>query len=110
MSLMQVTPFQIAVPEPELDALKTRLALTRWPDRFDAPPWALGTDLDYLRELVDYWATAYDWRAAEARLNREPQFTAQIGDSRIHFLHRRGVGPKPYPLVITHGWPGSFME
>ena len=107
---MQITPFQISIPAVELASLKTRLAQTRWPDPFGAAPWAFGTDLHYLRDLVDYWAHRYDWRAAETRLNYEPQFIAQVDDHTVHFLHRRGMGPKPYPLVITHGWPGSFVE
>ncbi|OYD73398.1 UNVERIFIED_ORG: pimeloyl-ACP methyl ester carboxylesterase [Burkholderia sp. CF145] len=107
---MQITPFQISIPDFELAALKTRLAQTRWPDTFDSAPWSLGTDMNYLRDLVDYWAGEYDWRATEARLNQEPQFVAQVGDLAVHFVHRRGTGPKPYPIVITHGWPGSFIE
>ncbi|MEM5385732.1 epoxide hydrolase [Paraburkholderia phymatum] len=107
---MQITPFQIAIPDAELAALKARLTQTRWPDPFDTPPWALGTDPRYLRELVDYWANTYDWRATQERLNREPQFIARVGGLGVHFLHRRGIGPKPYPLVVTHGWPGSFVE
>jgi pimeloyl-ACP methyl ester carboxylesterase len=107
---MQITPFQIAIPDAELAALKARLTQTRWPDPFDTPPWTLGTDPRYLRELVDYWANTYDWRETQARLNREPQFVARVGGLGVHFLHRRGTGPKPYPLVVTHGWPGSFVE
>jgi pimeloyl-ACP methyl ester carboxylesterase len=107
---MHITPFQIAIPDVELTALKSRLAQTRWPDAFNTAPWSLGTDLHYLRDLVDYWSHRYDWRAAEARLNHEPQFIARVSDTNVHFLHRRGMGPKPYPLVITHGWPGSFIE
>ena len=107
---MQVTPFEIAVPETQLVALSARLQHTRWPDHYEGAPWALGIDPAYVRELADYWASGYDWRAAERRLNREPQFMAQVGGLNVHFIHRRGVGPKPYPLVVTHGWPGSFIE
>jgi pimeloyl-ACP methyl ester carboxylesterase len=107
---MQIDPFLIDIPDAQIDALNARLLHTRWPDQFDGEPWALGTDRTYLRELVDYWATAYDWRAAQRRLNQQPQFIADIGGLRVHFLHRRGLGPQPYPLVVTHGWPGSFIE
>jgi pimeloyl-ACP methyl ester carboxylesterase len=72
--------------------------------------WSDGTDLAYLRELVTYWRGSYDWRAQEARLNAFPQFTARIGERDIHFVHVRGKGTNPVPLVITHGWPGSFIE
>ncbi|WP_133645822.1 epoxide hydrolase family protein [Paraburkholderia flava] len=107
---MHATPFQIAVPDSELAALAQRLRHTRWPDQYEGESWALGTDIAWLRELVHYWATGYDWRAAERRLNAEPQFVTRVGNLRIHYLHRRGKGPKPYPLVVTHGWPGSFIE
>ncbi|MGF6598813.1 pimeloyl-ACP methyl ester carboxylesterase [Paraburkholderia sp. GAS448] len=107
---MQVTPFEIAVPDTQLVALSARLKHTRWPDHYDGAPWALGVDPAYVRELADYWATSYDWRTAERRLNREPQFMARVGGLNVHFMHRHGVGPRPYPLIITHGWPGSFIE
>src|SRR6185437_12676210 len=107
---MQIAPFQIDIPEARIAALSARLHDTRWPDQYDGTPWALGTDLAYLRVLVDHWASAYDWRATQRALNLQPQFVATVGGLRIHFLHKRGVGPKPYPLVITHGWPGSFVE
>jgi len=107
---MQITPFQISVPDAELAALRTRLAHTRWPDPFDSEPWSLGIELNYLRDLVDYWVHTFDWRAVEARLNQQPQFVARAGGLAVHFVHRRGLGPRPYPLVITHGWPGSFIE
>jgi pimeloyl-ACP methyl ester carboxylesterase len=107
---VHANPFRIAIPDPELSALSARLAHTRWPDEYCATPWMTGVDLAWLRELVEYWATGFDWRAAEQRLNALPQFVADIGDQRVHFVHQRGVGPRPYPLVITHGWPGSFAE
>ncbi|TAL97909.1 MAG: epoxide hydrolase [Paraburkholderia sp.] len=107
---MEATPFLIAIPETQVLALSARLEHTRWPDHYDGSPWALGVDPAYVRELVQYWAKGYDWRSAERRLNREPQFVARVGGLDIHYVHRRGVGPRPYPLVITHGWPGSFIE
>ncbi|MFC0402767.1 epoxide hydrolase family protein [Paraburkholderia rhizosphaerae] len=111
---MQIAPFQIDIPGAQIDALNARLQATRWPDQYDGMPWAIGTDRAYLQALVQYWMSAYDWRAAQRALNLQPQFVATVGGLRIHFLHRHGVvpvgGPKPYPLVITHGWPGSFIE
>jgi microsomal epoxide hydrolase len=103
-------PFRIAVPEAVLTDLRERLARTRLPDEMPGSGWTYGADLSYLRELVAYWRDRYDWRAAEARLNALPQFRATVGGLRIHFIHARGVGPRPLPLVITHGWPGSVAE
>ncbi len=107
---MQIEPFRIAVPEDVLVDLRTRLARTRLPDEIPGSGWDYGTNLGYLRELVAYWRERYDWRAEERRLNAFPQFRARVGDLGVHFIHARGVGPKPLPLLITHGWPGSVAE
>jgi pimeloyl-ACP methyl ester carboxylesterase len=107
---MQPTPFTVDVPEEVLDDLRSRLARTRWPGSLPQPGWVYGADLDYMRELLDYWATPFDWRARERYLNSFPQFTAEIDGLSIHFVHQRGRGPRPFPLVLTHGWPSSFVE
>ena len=107
---MNPQPFTIHVPDDVLDDLRSRLARTRWPHPLPYPGWASGADLDYLRDLVGYWATAFDWRAQERRLNSFPQFTADVDGLSIHFLHQRGRGPRPFPLILTHGWPSSFVE
>jgi pimeloyl-ACP methyl ester carboxylesterase len=107
---MQVEPFRIAVPDAVLTDLRQRLARTRFPDEIADSGWTYGTDLAYLRGLVAHWYEGYDWRAAEAALNVFPQFKARVGDLAIHLMHVRGVGPRPFPLVITHGWPGSVAE
>jgi microsomal epoxide hydrolase len=107
---MHIEPFRIAVPDPVLTDLRERLARTRFPDEIPGSDWGYGTALAYMRELVPYWKDRYDWRAAEARLNALPQFRGEVGGLRIHFIHQRGKGPKPFPLVITHGWPGSVAE
>ncbi|TDQ80716.1 epoxide hydrolase family protein [Paraburkholderia silvatlantica] len=113
---MHIDRFEIRVPEDALDDLRRRLRATRWADATPSPAWQQGADRTWLRELVAYWADEYDWRAAERALNQLPQFMAELGGAdasagqRVHFVHRRGAGPKPYPLVITHGWPGSFIE
>jgi pimeloyl-ACP methyl ester carboxylesterase len=107
---MQIEPFHIAIDESVLADLRERLSRTRLPDEIPGSGWTYGTNLAYLRELVAYWKDRYDWRAAEAALNRFPQFRARVGGLGIHFIHRRGEGPKPLPLVITHGWPGSVAE
>ncbi|MCX7379940.1 MAG: epoxide hydrolase [Alphaproteobacteria bacterium] len=103
-------PFRIAVPTPAVVDLRNRLAGTRWPDEVNDDAWSYGAALPFMRELADYWRKRFDWRAVEARLNDLPQFTLKIDDTKIHFVHARGKGPKPLPLVISHGWPGSFVE
>jgi hypothetical protein len=70
----------------------------------------MGTGEDFLRRVVDYWLNEFDWRKQEAALNRMPQFLTEIDDLRVHFVHVRGCGPQPTPLLITHGWPGSFAQ
>lgn len=107
---MQIEPFRIAVSDAVLQDLRERLQRTRFPDEIADSGWTYGTNLAYLRELIVHWSERYDWRAAEAVLNAFPQFRARVGDLGIHFIHARGVGPKPLPLVITHGWPGSVAE
>jgi len=104
-------PFTLHVPDAVLEDLQARLARTRWPD---APPhggpWDFGTSLAYLHELVAYWRNGFDWRAQEARLNDFPQYTASVGGIDLHFLHVAGKGPRPLPLLLSHGWPGSIWE
>lgn len=107
---MQIQPFHIAVPEHDIDDLRRRILATRWAPATPSPAWQQGMDAAWLRELAAYWAGQFDWRAAEERLNRQPQFMADVEGQRVHFVHRRGAGPAPYPLVVTHGWPGSFVE
>ena len=110
MSTLALQPFKIHVADDVLADLKTRLARVRWPDEVPGSRWRYGTDLAYMKELVAYWHDRYDWRAHEARLNALRQFTAPIAGNEIHFIHVRGVGPKPLPLLLSHGWPGSVWE
>jgi len=107
---MTIQPFTINVAQNTLDDLRERLAHTRWPDEVQGSAWDYGTTLEYLKSLVAYWQHQFDWRAQEARLNHFAQFRADIDDFGIHFIHERGKGPKPLPIIITHGWPGSFFE
>ena len=107
---MHVEPFRIAVSDAVLADLRERLARTRFPDEIADSGWTYGTPLAYAKELVAYWRDRYDWRKHEAALNAFPQFRAKVGDLGIHFIHVKGKGPKPFPLVITHGWPGSVAE
>lgn len=105
-----IHPFRIDFPQSDLDDLHRRLDRTRWPDELPGVGWAYGIPRDYLQELVRYWRHAYDWRAAEARLNEWPQFTTEIDGARIHFAHIRSPEPDATPLLVTHGWPGSIVE
>jgi len=106
----RVEPFVIRVDDAALDDLRDRLRRTRWPERETVGDWSQGVPLDYLRELCAYWASRYDWRATERRLNQIPQFTTVIDGLDIHFLHIRSPHAGAIPLVMTHGWPGSFVE
>jgi pimeloyl-ACP methyl ester carboxylesterase len=103
-------PFTLRVPEEAIADLRDRLARTRLPDQAPADPWAYGTDVGYLRQLVEYWRSTFDWRAEEARLNAFPQFKVPLGGIDLHFLHVPGKGPAPCPLLLLHGWPGSVFE
>jgi len=103
-------PFTLHVSDDAIADLCERLARTRFPDQAPGDPWAYGTDVDYLGQLVEYWRTGFDWRAQEARLNAFPQFKAPLHDIDLHFLHVPGQGPDPYPLLLLHGWPGSVVE
>jgi len=105
-----ITPFRIAVPDDVLDDLRQRLARTRWPERECVDDWSQGIPLDYTRELAAYWADGYDWRVREAALNRFDQFTTDVDGLEIHFIHQRSRRDDAFPLIITHGWPGSMVE
>ena len=102
--------FRIEVPQSDLDDLFRRLDGTRWPDEVPGVGWSRGVPLEYLKELAEYWRTSYDWRAAEARLNRYPQFVTEIDGVNVHFMHIRSPEADALPLILTHGWPGTVAE
>jgi len=102
--------FTISVPEQAINDLHQRLKRTRWPDTVTGSAWTYGLDLDWMKSIADHWLTAYDWRAAERALNAHPHYIAEIDGLRIHYLHFRSRHAHAVPLVITHGWPGSFLE
>ncbi len=105
-----ITPFRIEVPDADLEDLRDRLRRTRWPEPETVDDWSQGVPLAFVRELCDYWADGYDWRATETRLNAIPQFRTELDGLGIHFLHARSPHRDALPLVITHGWPGSVVE
>ena len=107
---MDVQPYNIEIPDAVFDDLKARLARTRWPDEIPESEWDYGTNLAYIKELVEYWRTGFDWRAQEAVINKFAHFLTTVDDMGIHFIHQEGRGPNPMPIVLTHGWPGSFFE
>ena len=106
----QINPFHIAIPDADLADLKSRLTRTRWPEAECVDDWSQGIPLTYTRQLADYWADGYDWRARETALNRFDQFITEIDGLDIHFIHQRSPHNDAFPLVITHGWPGSIVE
>jgi microsomal epoxide hydrolase len=105
-----IRPFTIRVPDAVLADLKTRLKSPRVPESLNGDGWTYGTDTTYLKQLVAYWRDRFDWRAQERSLNRFEQFTTNIDGLTLHFIHRRSKQPNALPLLITHGWPGSFVE
>jgi len=105
-----VQGFEIRVDDRDLDDLRDRLARTRWPDAETVDDWSQGVPLAYMRELCRYWEREYDWRACERRLNAFPHFKAEVDGLGIHFIHARSPHPDAFPLVLTHGWPGSVVE
>jgi pimeloyl-ACP methyl ester carboxylesterase len=107
----EIRPFRIEIPQADLDDLAERLDRTRWPSEMPGVGWDRGVPLDYLKELAGYWRTSYDWRKHEAELNEHPQFiTTEIDGQNIHFLHVRSPEPDAFPLILSHGWPGSVVE
>jgi len=103
-------PFTVEIPDDVINDLKSRLACTRWPDEIPETEWQYGTDLSYLKELTAYWQNEYDWRIQERLLNNFTQFRVHMDDITLHYIHQKGIGPAPLPLLISHGWPGSIYE
>jgi pimeloyl-ACP methyl ester carboxylesterase len=103
-------PFRIEIAQSELDDLSERLADTRWPSELPGVGWSRGVPLSYLRDLAEYWRTEYDWREHEARLNELPHFTTTIDGANVHFLHVRSPEADSLPLLLLHGWPGTFVD
>ncbi|MEO8910245.1 MAG: epoxide hydrolase family protein, partial [Gemmatimonadaceae bacterium] len=107
---MMEQPFAISVPEEAIDNLRLRLRQTQWPDTVMGSGWAYGVDLDWMKAIAEYWRNQFDWRAQERELNAYPHYIGTIDGFRIHYLHFRSKHTNAVPLIITHGWPGSFLE
>ncbi|MDG1987424.1 MAG: alpha/beta fold hydrolase [Halieaceae bacterium] len=105
-----IRPFQINIPENELNQLSERLKNTRWPDAETVSSWDQGIPLDYAKSLTNYWINEYDWRRCEKMLNQWPNYMASIDDIDIHFIHKPSPHPDALPIIISHGWPGSVIE
>ena len=105
-----IQPFRIDVPDETLEHIRARVAGYPWHEMPDDGGWAYGTNLDYMKALCAYWVEAFDWRAQEAAINRFAHFTAPVDGIDLHFIHEKGSGPAPMPLLISHGWPGSVVE
>lgn len=105
-----ITPFTVSVSDAELEDLKARLAMARWPDQLPGTEWRYGAKTEYVKQLCDYWQNSYDWRKHEAEINRHPQFMTHIDGHDIHFVHARSKHDNATPLLISHGWPGTIVE
>jgi pimeloyl-ACP methyl ester carboxylesterase len=109
-SPLPITPFSIRIESEILSDLRERIRNTRWPDRAPGAAWEQGTDLEYLRQLLAYWADEFDWHAQERELNAAHQFRAELDGVHIHFVHERARHGHGIPLILTHGWPSTFVE
>src|SRR5580693_5417385 len=106
----EIRPFRVDMPDEAIAALRRCIAATRWPSRELVTDRSQGVQLATIQELARYWATDYDWRACEAKLNALPQFTTEIDGVDIHFIHVKSRHENAMPLIMTHGWPGSVIE
>ncbi len=107
---MDIRKFEFKTPQKDLDDLKNRLALTRWPDPETPNDWSQGVPLDYMQSLCKYWQEEYNWNTCQERLNSFPQFVAEIDGLEIQFMHIKSKNKNAVPLLMTHGWPGSILE
>jgi pimeloyl-ACP methyl ester carboxylesterase len=105
-----ISLFECHIPQAAINDLKKRIQQTRWPDEIINSDWLYGAKLSYIKQLADYWADTFDWRKTEDQINAYPNYIAEIDGTKIHFLHNRGKAKNAVPLIITHGWPSSFLE
>ena len=107
---MDIQDYRVNIPDADLEDLGRRLARTRWPDEVLGSGWDYGADLAYVKDLVAHWRNGFDWRAQEKKINAFHHYRADVDGLGIHFIHEKGKGPNPIPLIITHGWPSTFFE
>src|SRR6187200_2450142 len=107
---VEIRPFHVEIPDEALDDLHRRITAVRWPSKELVADRSQGVQLATIQELARYWATDYDWRECEAKLNALPQFTTEIDGVNIHFIHVKSAHEDALPLIMTHGWPGSVIE
>jgi pimeloyl-ACP methyl ester carboxylesterase len=107
---MGIEPFTISFSQPAVDDLRDRLGRTRWPDEIPGANWDYGVSLSFLQQICEYWRDRFDWKAQVERISMFHHYRYSSEDIGIHFIHERGKGPAPIPLILTHGWPGSFLE
>ncbi len=105
-----IEPFSLPYSDAAVEDLRSRLARTRWPDEISGSGWEYGVNLDFMRQLCAYWKDHFDWKAQLEALSAFHHYRCAVDGARIHFIHERGKGPAPIPLILTHGWPGSFLE
>ena len=106
MSVAEIRPFRVEIPQDDIDDLKRRILATRWPSKETVSDSSQGVQLATMQALANYWATKHDWREIEARLNSFPQFLTEIDGVDIHFIHVRSKHEDALPMIVTHGWPG----
>lgn len=102
--------FEVCIPQSEIDDLKARLKKTRWPEEIERNSWEIGTSLSYIKELISYWESDFDWRKTENKINSFPNYISEIDTIKVHYIHIKNDCKEAIPLLITHGWPGSFLE
>ena len=105
-----IKKIEIQIAQQHLDKLKEKIKNTRWPDEIEGSGWNYGASLSYMKELADFWLYVYDWRKTESEINSYPNYIATIDGFKIHFQHIKGTGQRNIPLILTHGWPSSFLE
>lgn len=105
-----IRPFTVRIPQDLLEDLKKQISITSWPDEPVENGWEYGASLPYMQALADYWLHRFDWRKTESYINAYPNFIAEVEGQQVHFVHVKGKAPNSFPLIITHGWPGSFLE
>src|SRR5258705_7810903 len=107
---MALEPFSIPYSQPAVDDLRDRLARTRWLDEIHGSAWEYGVSSQFLQEICDYWRDGFDWKAQVDRLSVFHHYRYTLDGLGVHFIHERGKGSSTIPLILTHGWPGSFLE